>query len=169
MRVLNNRAWRKGGRVAIPAVALCFAMGLTIISQESRASLLGTSWEPGREQKTTGKPTDPPFVPPQPVSCESFAALVDNALVDWQRMQETHVIFIARLAEGEKASLNKSRLRNVEDYLRRYETLKYVTAEGGRVRGLGQLELYVGGKLQIVIPLKRNAQTVCSGKVNPFL
>ncbi|MBA3242465.1 MAG: hypothetical protein H0T60_14645 [Acidobacteria bacterium] len=94
---------------------------------------------------------------------------MDNALVEWQQMQGTYLIIIARLGEGERVNgLNRSRLKDVEDYLKRDETIKYVTAEGNRVKGSGQVELYVGGKLRAAIPIKKNDESVCSGQVNPF-
>lgn len=113
---------------------------------------------------------EPPFKPPTPVTCEAFATLIDQASLESLGMQGTYLIIIARLGEGERATrLNRQRLQAVEDYLKRYKSVRYVTAEAGRVKDLAQIELYVGGRLRTSIPVEKNSRTVCSGKVNPFL
>jgi hypothetical protein len=72
------------------------------------------------------------------------------------------VIIIARLGTGETSrKLGGSRLRQVADYLnRRIPKERVITAEGERVRGLGQLEFYVGGKLHSIFKVKRNRDLV---------
>jgi hypothetical protein len=113
-----------------------------------------------------------PYAPPAPVTCESFAALVDTTLVEWQTGSPgTHFIVIARPGTRERAGLGRPRLRKVEVYLRQRlsQNEKYIVAEGGRARGPGRIEVYVAGRLRAAIPLKRNDSSVCSGKVNPFL
>ena len=72
------------------------------------------------------------------------------------------IIVIARLGTGETSrKLAGSRLRQVSDYLnRRLPRERIITAEGERVRGLGQLEFYVGGKLHSIFRVKRNRDLV---------
>ena len=40
--------------------------------------------------------------------------------------------------------------------VRGFPAKRIVTAEGGRVKGLGQVEVYVGGKLHTLFRMKRN-------------
>lgn len=72
------------------------------------------------------------------------------------------VIVIARLGSGESArSLSRGRLKQVTDYLnRRLARERIIPAEGVRVKGLGQLEFYVGGKLNTVFKFRRNRDLV---------
>ena len=72
------------------------------------------------------------------------------------------VIIIARLGTGETSrKLVGSRLRQAADYVnRRIPRGRIITAEGGRVRGLGLLEFYVGGKLHSIFKVKRNRDLV---------
>jgi hypothetical protein len=98
-----------------------------------------------------------------PMECEGAAASLDSAVIDTKKLGETYLIMIARLGTGETSSrLNHIRLAIAEEYvLRRGSDLKYVLAEGPRVKGLGRLELYVGGRLKEVLPFKRNARGYC--------
>ncbi len=41
--------------------------------------------------------------------------------------------------------------------------MEYMVAEGSRGVGLGQIEFYVGGRLLTVVPIKKNAKSVCFG------
>ena len=72
------------------------------------------------------------------------------------------IIIIARLGSGESSrTLAGGRLRQVADYLnRRVSGDRMITAEGERVRGLGQLEFYVTGKLHSVFKVRRNRDLV---------
>ena len=72
------------------------------------------------------------------------------------------VIIIARLGSGESSrGLSRSRLKQVADYLnRRLARERIIPVEGVRVKGLGQLEFYVGGKLNIVFKVRRNRDLV---------
>jgi len=167
MNALYNQLGRMRWLLAVLVAISCVASAM--IAQANASPDTRAFQKSEGKQKTAGEITEPPYVPEHPVSCESFAALVDNALVEWQQMQGTYLIIIARLGEGERVNgLNRSRLKDVEDYLKRDETIKYVTAEGNRVKGSGQVELYVGGKLRAAIPIKKNDESVCSGQVNPF-
>ena len=72
------------------------------------------------------------------------------------------IIIIGRLGAGETSRrLVGRRLRQVADYLnRRVPRDRIVTAEGERVRGRGDLEFYVGGKLHSIFKVKRNRDLV---------
>lgn len=98
-----------------------------------------------------------------PVECEGAAARLDFAVIDTKKLEGAYLIIIARLGTGETSSrLNLVRLAVAEEYvLRRGSDLKYVLAQGTRVKGLGRLELYVGGKLKEILPLEKNAKGYC--------
>lgn len=98
-----------------------------------------------------------------PMECEGAAARLDFAVINTQKLEGAYLILIARLGSGEVSRrLNQIRLANAKEYvLRRGSDLKYVLAEGSRVKGLGRIEIYVGGKLTEIMPLKRNAKGYC--------
>ena len=98
-----------------------------------------------------------------PVNCEDLLAFLDVAIIDWRDIQETHFIVVSRLGTGERnKNLNRARLEYVEDYLKRKE-VQYLLTEGPRVEGPGRFEVYVGGRLAISIPTKRNIVRLCWG------
>ena len=72
------------------------------------------------------------------------------------------IIIVARLGGRENArGLNRRRLHQVAGYLsRRVSKGKVITAEGERVSGLGRLEFYVGGRLNLVLKIRRNRDLV---------
>lgn len=95
--------------------------------------------------------------------CEGIMMRLDFvAIAAGESGKDQTIIIIARLGSGESArSLNRRRLRQVADYVnRRVSRDRIITAEGERVRGLGQLEFYVGGKLNIIFKVKRNRDLV---------
>ena len=98
-----------------------------------------------------------------PMECEGAATRLDFAVVNTRKLEGAYLILIARLGTGEfSRSLNQARLSTVEEYvLRRGSDLKYVLAQGSRVKGLGRLEVYVGGKLAEIMPLRKNAKGYC--------
>jgi hypothetical protein len=74
-----------------------------------------------------------------------------NRLATEQSNRDGVVIAVARLGDGEyRQELNRRRLQNVltglTDNLGLREE-RVVLASGGRVRGYGRVEIYVGGKL----------------------
>jgi hypothetical protein len=101
-----------------------------------------------------------------PMECEGAAARLDFAVINTQKFEGAYLILIARLGSGEVSrSLNQTRLASAEQYvLRRGSDLKYVLAQGTRVKGLGRLEIYVGGKLAEIMPLRKNAKGYCIGR-----
>jgi hypothetical protein len=101
-----------------------------------------------------------------PMECEGAATRLDFAVISTQKLEGAYLILIARLGSGEiSRSLNQTRLAGAEQYvLRRGSDLKYVLAQGTRVKGLGRLEIYVGGKLAEIMPLRKNAKGYCIGR-----
>jgi len=96
-------------------------------------------------------------------ACETEATYLDFSVIEVRKLQGSHLIVIARLGAGDKSvRLSRDRLAVVEEYiLRRGSDLKYVLADGSRVKGLVRVELYVGGRLYRSMPLEKNAPTYC--------
>ena len=103
------------------------------------------------------------FADARPTYCAERNLALD---VLTQRTPEDElIIVIARLGDGETSpNLSRRRLYNVRAYWteflypegrRKPETI--ILAEGDRVKGYGQLEFYVGGKLVNLIKVSRNA------------
>lgn len=114
-------------------------------------------------QRPSEGPTDPGLELKRPINCEDFQAHLDHAIIKWQNLKGTHLVIIARLGTGERdRALNLARLHYIEGYLRSHDVL-YVLGEGSRTKGFGRIEVYVGGKLLLTVPIKRAAKAVCSG------
>lgn len=155
---LVTRLWKLG----LPILVLAIASSSFGGGNHSWAHLLHAS--PSEAQgPTEGTPSS------EPITCESFASLLENAAVEWLKQENTYFIVIVRLGDRERPHLAKSRLTSIRKYLQRYNSKLILTAEGERTKHLGRVELYVGGKLQTVISINRNSPTVCVGRVNPFL
>ena len=93
--------------------------------------------------------------PTAPVDCEWATLYMEDATVRAHEA-ESYLIVVARLGDGELSRrLNAQRMKSVRAFLGR-SRLKSVVAEGERVNGYGRLEIYVGGKLLFVLPLRRN-------------
>ncbi len=95
--------------------------------------------------------------------CEGVMMRLDFIAIDAEESgKDQTIIIIARLGTGEASrKLVSGRLRQVADYLsRRVSKERIITAEGTRVRGLGQVEFYVGGKLHSVFKVRRNRDLV---------
>jgi hypothetical protein len=99
-----------------------------------------------------------------PAHCHDYGAVLD---VTAQNTPHNRlIIVVARLGEDEtRSNLNWRRLHNVrtywtEYYLDRRKPDMIILAEGERVQGHGRVELYVGGKLVVVLKLKRNADLI---------
>src|SRR6266566_3389331 len=73
---------------------------------------------------------------------------------------EETIIVIGRLGRGESSrEVVRRRLRNLQEFIyftRGIAKERVIRAEGNRVDGLGQVEVYLKGKLFIVFRLKRN-------------
>jgi hypothetical protein len=116
-----------------------------------------------------GAQAEPVIKPVQPLTCESLSAYLDDAIIDSNAAEESYLIVIARPGSGERSkSLSRSRLENVEQYLNQRK-VKYRTAVGSRVKGLGQIEIYVSGKPVTLIQVRKNSRSACEGQVNPFI
>ena len=113
------------------------------------------------EQKGQGQ--TPKSLDQWPMECEGAATRLDFAVVNTRKLEGAYLILIARLGTGESSrSLNQARLSGVEEFVRRTGSdLKYVLAQGSRVKGLGRLEIYVGGQLADIMPLRKNAKGYC--------
>ena len=99
----------------------------------------------------------------KPINCEDLLAILDIAIIDWQELQGTHFIMIARRGTGEKApNLIRARFDYVEDYLTRKQ-VQYLFAEGSPIKGYGRMEIYIGGRLTTSIPVEKNAKRLCWG------
>jgi hypothetical protein len=89
---------------------------------------------------------------------ESVKSLLDQAAIT--AGGDKSMIIIARLGDGESSrGLSRRRLSAPSMYLvgvRGVPEDRVITAEGGRVRGPGQVEVYVGGELLVVFKMKRN-------------
>lgn len=101
--------------------------------------------------------------PEKPINCETFQALLDFAIIDWQKLEGTYMIIITRLGTGENdRRLHRRRHYYVEDYIQKRK-VQYVFAAGERVKGFGRFEVYVGGRLNMSIPIQRGARRLCHG------
>jgi hypothetical protein len=97
-----------------------------------------------------------------PTECEGAMARLDFAVIDTKKLPGAYLIIVARLGRGESSRLNRIRLAAAEEYvLRRGNDLKYVLAAGARTKGLGRLELYVGGQLKEIMTFEKNAKGYC--------
>ena len=90
--------------------------------------------------------------------CESAKANFD-LIAQVANEKQSNVIIIARLGRGESRNINRVRLRQLREWLlqvRGYPPERVVTAEGERMRGLGQVEVYISGKPIFIYRMKRN-------------
>lgn len=103
--------------------------------------------------------TNAQFFQPIVMSCEENIALLSAS--HQAAGKDGLIIAIARLGNGEhRRELNRRRLHNVRVYLTEFDWQRasetVITGEGERVKGVGRVELYVGGKLVAVLGIKRN-------------
>lgn len=93
-------------------------------------------------------------------NCEETMAVLD--LIAQDAEGEGKIIMIARLGRGESSgNLARLRVRGLRHYLHTRRGVaqgKLLTAQGERVSRLGQVEIYVGGRLHTVFHLKRNRE-----------
>lgn len=102
-----------------------------------------------------------PFVQTAPGDCEVNAAALDSVRSEALKevREDTVVIVIARLGDGETSRTHiRRRLVAVKNYLRKYglPAQRIVAADGERISGYGRVELYVAGKLRVVVLAHRN-------------
>lgn len=123
-------------------------------------ALLFGQFAPSHKAYAQTDKNGPPYVV-DGVDCryvEHIKALLDFAAI--AAGNESTIILIARLGDGERSrKLSQGRLNILSDYLietRKLSQNRVVTAQGERVSGMGQVEVYVGGKLYILFKMKRN-------------
>lgn len=91
-------------------------------------------------------------------NCDTTKAAFDH-IAQTAGSDET-IIVIGRLGRGETSrELVRRRLRNLEEFIyftRGIPKDRVVKAEGEQVDGLGQVDVYIKGKLFMVFRLKRN-------------
>ena len=91
-------------------------------------------------------------------NCDTTKAAFDH-IAQSAGTEET-IIVIGRLGRGELSrELIRRRLRNLEEFIyftRGISKERVVKAEGERVDGLGQVEVYIKGKLFMIFRMKRN-------------
>ncbi len=102
-----------------------------------------------------------PRIEARPTNCETHIAILDIAHQD--AGPAGVIIMIGRLGTGEQSrELSQRRLYSARAYLTDYRAVRspdtIVVAEGERVNGYGQIELYIGGKLHTVFAIRRNAE-----------
>jgi hypothetical protein len=99
-----------------------------------------------------------------PTNCETALAIFDMSIAEVRKRENTYLIIIARQGSREvKKNLTQRRLKLIrEGYLVRFPDVKYVIAEGSRIKGFGVIELYVGGELWNSLPIKMNTLSYCS-------
>lgn len=99
------------------------------------------------------------------INCEQYSADIDRMSMQFADLiaRSDFFILVARLGHGEtNAELNRRRLHNVQERLkdRGIEAKKIVVAQGERVKGLGRVEFYVGGRMVESLRVKRN-EDIC--------
>jgi len=91
-------------------------------------------------------------------NCDTTKAAFDHA-AQTAGSEET-IIVIGRLGRGEfSRELVRRRLRNLEEFIyftRGISKERVIKAEGERVNALGQVEVYIKGKLFMIFRMKRN-------------
>ena len=91
---------------------------------------------------------------------EHVKAILDFASIERQKDETTTIFIITRLGNAERSRrLNQQRLFAPTRYFierRGISEKKVVAAEGARVKGPGQVEIYVSGKLYAVFKMKRH-------------
>ena len=95
-------------------------------------------------------------------NCEESLRVLDSAIAETKRFPDSSLIVILRRGAGESdARLSKRRFRLIERYMTEARRTAHVIAEGSPTNGLGVIDLYVRGKLEGTIYLKRNSRSVC--------
>ena len=97
------------------------------------------------------------------IDCEGIMSRLDFvAIAAGNTANDQPIIIIARLGRREtNRNLNRRRLIEVAQYLeRRIPKERIITTQGARIDGLGRIEFYVGGRLNIVFTVRRNRDLV---------
>lgn len=101
--------------------------------------------------------------PTEAVNCEVALAYLYQLASRVNEGKDPYVVVVARTGRGEQSErISWIRLNSVKGFLKeRLLNTTVVTAVGERVKGLGQLEFYVGGRLLYALPYRRNANVDC--------
>lgn len=96
-----------------------------------------------------------------PQNCESARRYLEDVVEEARKTEDAYLIAVLRLGQADRAGVNETRRRNVDNFLKNFYGGRYVVADGGRVKGLGRIELYVNGKLNFVLGLSKNNKDIC--------
>ena len=110
-------------------------------------------------------PFVPEYSPLSPIDCESYYALVDNAIGLWRNLGQagTTLIVISRTGSSDRTpSVGADRLNGITAYLTQKKVV-FVTATASGDLKAGQIELYVGGRKVTSIPVRKNSRSACFG------
>jgi hypothetical protein len=94
----------------------------------------------------------------KPTSCEINILYIDEALAQIE-LSESSLIIIAHLGDGEESrSWNQRRLSNIQSYIKKFRNSKarIIFAQGEKVKGFGQVNIYVKGQLFRTLIVRRN-------------
>ena len=91
-------------------------------------------------------------------TCETVKYNLDYAVINNNKIEGATLLLIFRLGKGESSTkLTKLRMIGFESYIKlRDPNHKYIMAESARNEGLGKIEIYVGGKLEGELFMKKN-------------
>lgn len=151
--------------------SLMIAISLTLMSinssgQEKSGNVPCRPLAPEDTSSTPPEVRATPYCSPaEPIDCEVALVYLDQLASRVHKAKDPYLIVVARLGRAEKSEkVSWIRLNAVKSYLSdRLQGTTIVTAAGERVKGYGQLEFYVGGRLLYVLPYRRNANVDCSG------
>src|SRR5205085_4536511 len=102
-------------------------------SKQKRSLLVSRPSSRVENKSESTREVDASFHSPsqQPVNCEDVLLYMDEAIIKVRKMEDTYLIVIARLGMGERSrQISRIRLNSIENYLKRFPDIKYVTAEG---------------------------------------
>ncbi len=92
------------------------------------------------------------------IGCEEHLAISDF-LLNEAEIRSDPIILVARLGDGETSRrYNQQRLAAIKDtigFRNRYPSEKFVLTQGERVKGKGQVEVYISGRLSTIFKAGR--------------
>lgn len=136
---------QQSGLRAFGVIALCLVVWSIASSQNAQSA------KPIISEGSNGEGIDGS-------NCDNTKALFD--LIAQNAGAEETIIVIGKLGRGELSrEIVRRRMRNLQDYIyftRGVAKERVVMAEGDRINGLGQVDVYIKGKLVVIFRLKRN-------------
>jgi hypothetical protein len=148
-------------------LAVGFWLVLMSVNSFAQGKSGGVPCRPLAPEDTSGTPPEvravPYCSPIGAVNCEVALAYLYQLASRVNEAKDPYVVVVARLGRGEKSErISWVRLNSAKGFLKeRSPGTTVVAAAGERVRGLGQLEFYVGGRLLYVLPYRRDANVDC--------